>query len=269
MKKRLQAISKSIAQLWLFDEKSSGRWGAKRLAPTFSNRPDCRRFGCPETPWHWANRWALERAKLTGKEIVADLGSGANPLALPLYQQRTKQVYLLDYLILPSQNLSPHLKPIMADISDLPLPNESVDVVISTSVLEHLPVANRLTAMREAARILKPGGRAILTVGLPLQASAEAQALMGSLPFFLDRGCPLYFPIDIKQMLEVVPSLHFVAFDKDQFLPGYEGYNEQLLLNNPNLVMESWDTYSAIAAYPDLMRVSHCEIGLVLEKQKN
>jgi len=25
-------------------------WGAQRRAPTYSNLPDCRRFGCPPTP---------------------------------------------------------------------------------------------------------------------------------------------------------------------------------------------------------------------------
>jgi hypothetical protein len=33
----------------------------------------------PLPPWHWATRWVLERAQLSGTEVVCDLGAGENP----------------------------------------------------------------------------------------------------------------------------------------------------------------------------------------------
>jgi ubiquinone/menaquinone biosynthesis C-methylase UbiE len=50
---------------------------------------------------------------------------------------------------------------IVSDITSIPLSEESVDIVLCTEVLEHLP--NPLAALNEFNRLLKPGGRLILT----------------------------------------------------------------------------------------------------------
>ena len=43
------------------------------------------------------------------------------------------------------------------DATALPLADETVDVVIASEILEHIP--NYLTVLEEALRVLKPGGR--------------------------------------------------------------------------------------------------------------
>ena len=54
---------------------------------------------------------------------------------------------------------------IIADINkDIPMDSDSVDVVILTEVLEHL--RNPVRAMEELYRVLKPGGRLVLTTPL-------------------------------------------------------------------------------------------------------
>ena len=50
---------------------------------------------------------------------------------------------------------------IVSDITAIPAPDGSFDVVLCTEVLEHVP--DPLAALREFARLLKPGGRMILT----------------------------------------------------------------------------------------------------------
>lgn len=50
---------------------------------------------------------------------------------------------------------------IICDIIDMPLEDESVDVVLCTEVFEHLK--DPVLAVREISRILKPGGELILT----------------------------------------------------------------------------------------------------------
>jgi SAM-dependent methyltransferase len=51
---------------------------------------------------------------------------------------------------------------LFADVSTLPISNQSADVVICTEVLEHL--ANPVTCSTEIVRILKPGGIAFVSV---------------------------------------------------------------------------------------------------------
>jgi SAM-dependent methyltransferase len=50
---------------------------------------------------------------------------------------------------------------VVSDISSIPLPDRSFDGIICTEVLEHVP--NLLLALDEFARLLKPGGRLIIT----------------------------------------------------------------------------------------------------------
>lgn len=49
----------------------------------------------------------------------------------------------------------------VSDISDIPVPDGSFDVVLCTEVLEHVP--EPIDAIREISRILRPGGRLLLT----------------------------------------------------------------------------------------------------------
>jgi SAM-dependent methyltransferase len=51
---------------------------------------------------------------------------------------------------------------LQADVCELPLLDESVDVVVSANVLEH--VADDERALTEIARVLKPGGRAVIVI---------------------------------------------------------------------------------------------------------
>jgi SAM-dependent methyltransferase len=244
------------------------KWGAKRMAPTFSNLLDCDRFDCPTSPWHWATRWVLERAQLSGKEVVCDLGAGStNYLVQAAYSTRAARAYLVDNHFLPSQqDLSPNIRCIQADISRLPLTGESVDVAISISVLEHLPVHRRLEAMREIERILKPGGRALFSIGNIMHASDEAQMLMQEMPFFTDRGSAIYLPIDLKAMGDVAPRLRLAATDELDYCPGYEKYDEDQLLHDPNLCTEAFIDYPELARHQAFEPVVTCEVGVMLLK---
>ena len=52
----------------------------------------------------------------------------------------------------------------VSDIMAIPVPDKSIDVVLCTEVLEH--VAEPIRAVKEMARILKPGGTLLLTAPL-------------------------------------------------------------------------------------------------------
>jgi SAM-dependent methyltransferase len=55
-----------------------------------------------------------------------------------------------------------HAEVVRGDLTALPVPDASVDRVIASEVLEHIPDDG--TAIREIARVLKPGGRVAVTV---------------------------------------------------------------------------------------------------------
>ncbi|MEN3940936.1 class I SAM-dependent methyltransferase [Prosthecobacter sp. SYSU 5D2] len=59
----------------------------------------------------------------------------------------------------------PQVRTMRESLLDIPLPDASVDVVLSTQVLEH--ITNHERAAAELCRILKPGGFAVITVPRP------------------------------------------------------------------------------------------------------
>jgi len=86
--------------------------------------------------------------------VVVDFGCGDMPYR-PLFVRHRARYVGVD---LP-ENTSADLHASLDDI--LPLADESVDVVLSTQVLEHVPDPHAY--LKEALRILRPGGLVILS----------------------------------------------------------------------------------------------------------
>jgi len=72
---------------------------------------------------------------------------------------------------------------IVSDITNIPEPSASFDAVMCIEVLEHLP--NPIEALRELARLLKPGGALLVT--------APVCSLTHFSPFFYQTGYSRYF----------------------------------------------------------------------------
>lgn len=72
---------------------------------------------------------------------------------------------------------------IVCDMIDMPLENESIDVVLCSEVFEHLK--NPVLAVKEFSRILKPGGKLILT--------APVCCLSHMAPYFYYNGFSEYW----------------------------------------------------------------------------
>jgi SAM-dependent methyltransferase len=64
-----------------------------------------------------------------------------------------------------------------SDINDIPVPAKSFDVVLCTEVLEHVP--EPIKAVKEIGRILKGGGRLLLTAPLGSFLHQEPQHFYG------------------------------------------------------------------------------------------
>ncbi len=107
------------------------------------------------------------RAELRQGEVVLDLGSGAGMDALVAARQvgSDGHVFGLDMsdemMQVAQRNVASagvaNVAFVKGDMESIPLPRESVDVIISNCVVNLVPDKGR--AMREAYRVLRPGGR--------------------------------------------------------------------------------------------------------------
>jgi SAM-dependent methyltransferase len=78
-----------------------------------------------------------------------------------VFYRKFKQFEAWQYI---STDLSSPLADVVADICDLPFPNDEFDLILCNHVLEHIP--NDITAMTELYRVLKKGGTLIAQVPL-------------------------------------------------------------------------------------------------------
>ena len=109
---------------------------------------------------------AIRKAYLHPEMTVADVGAGTGFIAAGL-APLVRQVHLLDgaaaMLDQARRNLSgvENVEFHLADGLSLPLPEASVDAVFANMYLHHCP--DPLAAIREMTRILRPGGRLVIT----------------------------------------------------------------------------------------------------------
>jgi arsenite methyltransferase len=109
---------------------------------------------------------AFARAYLRPEMVVADVGSGTGFMAAGL-APLVKQVYALDgseaMLEVARTNLRafPNVVCKVADGSALPIEDGSLDAVFANMYLHHC--ADPLAAIQEMVRVLRPGGRLVIT----------------------------------------------------------------------------------------------------------
>src|SRR5512133_4242331 len=110
----------------------------------------------------WLPPLLRQTAKRLPPGVVADLGAGDGGTLWPLDRAGLvgETIYAVDISaehVALCERLSPKVRGIVSDVAHVDeLGNESVDAVVSSQVIEHLP-DDRVLAP-EIARILKPGG---------------------------------------------------------------------------------------------------------------
>jgi ubiquinone/menaquinone biosynthesis C-methylase UbiE len=89
---------------------------------------------------------------------------------------------------------------IVSDIINIPLESSSVDIILCSEVFEHIP--NPVLAIKEFSRLLKPGGKLILTA--PFCSSTHFS------PFFYSTGfSKYYYEYHLKEFNLSVESIKF------------------------------------------------------------
>jgi SAM-dependent methyltransferase len=92
-----------------------------------------------------------------GGSVLLDAGCGRTVPVLRKYLGKAER--LIGVELVEFTDVPPGIETFNSDLGRLPLANESVDVIMSRSVFEHL--TDPATVYREFARVLKPGGRIV------------------------------------------------------------------------------------------------------------
>jgi len=109
---------------------------------------------------------AIAKAYLRPEMAVADVGAGTGFVAAGL-APLVRHVYVVDgsaaMLAVAKKNLSPfnNVEYHQAEGGRLPFPEEGLDAVFANMYLHHTP--DPLAAIREMVRVLRPGGRLVIT----------------------------------------------------------------------------------------------------------
>lgn len=122
----------------------------------------------------WEYPWALEQARLGPRQKILDAGSGAS--IFPIYlAHRGHQVTAVDLQVARRLGKSTGVSVdyVEADVVALPFGDGVFDGIFCISVIEHLPEEAIAKALEELRRVLRPGGRLLLTTDYYHDADAE------------------------------------------------------------------------------------------------
>ena len=111
---------------------------------------------------------SLHRAKLQPGEVVVDIGTGRGELLAVAIEMGASRAIGVEYaeaaVAMARQTIEVHgvtdkAEVILGDARSIPVDDETVDLVTLLDVVEHLAPAELDRTLREARRLLRPGGR--------------------------------------------------------------------------------------------------------------
>lgn len=115
---------------------------------------------------YWEYPWAFYNSGLKSCMKILDIGTGYSTFPIYIRNEIPEvNIYSLDpSFISYSVKHLPCVKLRKGIIENIPFKNNSFDLIFCISVLEHLSSRNQEKGFKEIYRVLKPGGRFILTV---------------------------------------------------------------------------------------------------------
>jgi SAM-dependent methyltransferase len=217
-------------------------------------------FGNWEHPYRRFER-EVEKA-LTLDSVLLDAGCGRSAPVLQKYRGRVKQLIGVDCVEFTARVDGVELH--NRYLHDTNLPNESVDVVMARSVMEH--VANPADVFAEMRRVLKPGGQFIfLTANAWDYATVIARLVPNKAHPWIVRKVegrleqdvfPTAYKVNTRRAVEAYARDAGLRVSGFQYLGQYPTY---LLFSKPLFLLGTLYE-KTIAAFPRL----HCLRGWIL-----
>lgn len=105
----------------------------------------------------------IDQCSFTGNERVLDFGVGTATLSQMIKQQFSSiSITGIDVdskiLEIAKNKINSSIELIQYNGSQIPLPNERIDKIVSSLVFHHIPTESKKIILRELFRVLKPGG---------------------------------------------------------------------------------------------------------------
>jgi ubiquinone/menaquinone biosynthesis C-methylase UbiE len=128
--------------------------------------------------WSELRRKTVTLAGMQPGEQVLDVGCGTGTLALEAARRASRAGRVVgvdpstDQIARARSKAARRKLPVdfqIGVIEQLPFPDQTFDVVLSTLMMHHLPVPLKRQGLAEIARVLKPGGRLIIADFKPKQ----------------------------------------------------------------------------------------------------
>ena len=219
----------------------------------------------------WAYRWIEEHVKaLAPVGVLADIGGGSVDAVLcSRLAAYARQVLVIDKM--SQHRRRAHIEEVAIDLEHglSGIADESVDVFVTASSIEHLTGTAQQHLFAEVERALKPNGIFCGSISYIARLDEQVLRLLQSDPVFEQTGSSVLARFDAQACLAACPRLRppFAPIWWSQF-PGFEGFDERLLLANAALVSGRVGSYGAVKCRPevDALGLVWYEMGLFLCK---
>lgn len=204
--------------------------------------------------------------------VLADVGGGGggvDSILCNVLSPFAEQVLVLDQFA--EEREKGNIREVAVDLEEglAGLTNNSVDVCVTASSIEHLTARGQQNVFAAIERVLKPGGLFCGTVSYITRLDADMIRLISSDPVFAQTGSSVHARFDARACLAGVKRLRppFAPPSWSQF-PGFDGFDEGALLGNDALIADFVGSYGTVRVLPeiDALRLCWYEMGLFLRK---